>query len=167
MDEKREKKAPGKILRLIYRVEDGLLVGVLLVMMSMAVAQILMRNLLGSGIVWGDVLVRILVLWIGLLGAMIASRSGEHIRIDLASRYFPEWLRQAVDAVGELFTAGICLTVAWHSFRFVRSEVEYGGIAFASVPAWACEAVIPFAFAVIGLRYLLLASDRLKRPRNS
>jgi hypothetical protein len=35
-------------------------------------------------------------------------------------------------------------------------EFEGGAIAFAQVPTWVCEAVIPFAFAVIALRYFVL-----------
>mgnify|MGYP000096074139 CR=1 FL=1 len=30
-----------------------------------------------------------------------------------------------------------------------------GAALFGAVPAWVCEAIIPFAFALMGLRYLL------------
>ena len=36
---------------------------------------------------------------------------------------------------------------------FVESEREFGGDAFLGIPAWALESVMPFAFAVIALRY--------------
>ena len=56
---------------------------------------------------------------------------------------------------------GIALTVAvllgifaWASFEFVRYEYEDQAIAFASVPAWVCEAVMPFGAAVMCLRYI-------------
>jgi len=74
----------------LYRVENGILVVLLLSMLAMAVFQIVLRNLFESGIVWGDILVRILVLWVGLAGAMVASRKGNHINIDILSRYLPK-----------------------------------------------------------------------------
>ena len=145
------------IQKILYRVEDTILISLLTLMISMAVAQIVLRNLFGSGIVWGDVLVRILVLWIGLVGAMAASRKGNHICIDVLTRYLPERVSYVTDGVVNLFTAVICAIVTWHSFQFVRMEFEYGGNAFAQVPTWVCESVIPFAFAVIALRYFILS----------
>ena len=47
---------------ILHRVEDAILVGLLLTMIGMAVTQIFLRNLFEAGIVWSDVLVRILVL---------------------------------------------------------------------------------------------------------
>jgi len=36
-------------------------------------------------------------------------------------------------------------------------------MAFARVPTWLCEAIIPFAFTVIALRYFLLSFVNLKK----
>ncbi len=44
---------------------------------------------------------------------------------------------------------------AYYSLLFVIMEKEDGLIAFANIPAWVCESIIPIAFAVISLRYLL------------
>ena len=148
---------------IIYRVEDSILVGLLLLMIIMAVLQIFLRNLFATGIVWSDVLVRILVLWVGLLGAMVASRQGNHINIDIMHRYLSERTKTVVKFIVELFTALICLIVAYYSLQFVRMEFVYGGEAFAKVPAWLCEAIIPFAFAVIAIRYLILALINFKK----
>ncbi len=154
---------PGRFLRLLHRLEDGLLVGLLLAMITMAFFQIVMRNLFGISIVWGEVMVRVMVLWIGLLGAMIASRKGEHIRIDLMARLMPGRFQTLVDAGLQLITAAVCALMAVHAFRFVRSEFEYGGTAFARVPAWVCESIIPAAFLVISLRYLALFVQNLRQ----
>ena len=147
---------------ILHRIEDGFLVGLLLLIIGMAVVQILLRNLLEGGIVWGDVLVRILVLWIGLFGAMVASRKGNHICIDAVTRYFPKRFRDLVRCITELFTAVVCSIMVYYSVQFVRMEFRDGGMAFDQVPAWVCEAVIPFAFAVIALRYFVLMTISFK-----
>ena len=141
----------------LYRVENGILVTVLLSMLAMAVLQILMRNLFESGIVWGDILVRILVLWVGLVGAMVASRQDNHINIDILSRYLPKQAKNTIKSAVEFFTAAVCSVAAFYTWRFVKIEFEEGGMAFAQVPIWVCEAIIPLAFIVIALRYFTLS----------
>jgi len=119
--------------------------------------QILMRNLFETGIIWGDILVRILLLWVGLTGAMVASRQGNHISIDILSRYLPERAGNMVKSAVEFFTAAICSIAAFYTLKFVKIEFEESGMAFAQVPVWVCEAIIPIAFIVIALRYFTLS----------
>jgi len=141
----------------LYRLEDGILFALVLLMIGMAVTQILLRNLFHSAIIWGDMLVRILVLWIGLIGGMIASRQDNHIRIDIVARYLPKGVEVAVQGIVKLFASLVCAIMSYYSLEFVKMEFEDGGIAFANVPAWVCEAIIPFAFTIISLRYLILS----------
>ncbi len=147
---------------ILHRIEDGVLVVLLLTMILMAVVQIVLRNLFDAGLLWGDVLVRVLVLWIGMVGAMAAGRKGDHINIDVVTRFLPARVREAAGGVVALATSFICGAAAWYSLRFVRMEMAYGGIAFAGVPAWVCEAILPFAFAVMAVRYLLLSLLRFR-----
>lgn len=146
-----------KIRAIIYKVEDAVLVSLLLLMIVLAVAQILMRNLFDSGMPWADVLVRILVLWVGLFGAMVASRKGNHIFIDVLTRYVPQRGKDILRSIAEIFTSVICFVTAFYSLQFVQMEYEDGATAFAQVPAWICESVIPFVFFVIGIRYVILS----------
>ncbi|MFC1811560.1 TRAP transporter small permease [Thermodesulfobacteriota bacterium] len=150
------KTAIERTQKILHRLEDGILVGLLLLVIGVAVTQIVLRNLFEGGIVWGDVLVRVLVLWIGLFGAMVASRKGNHICIDAVTRYLPKRVKGIINCVAALFTAVVCSVMVYYSLLFVWMEFEGGAIAFARVPTWVCEAVIPFAFAVIALRYFVL-----------
>jgi TRAP-type C4-dicarboxylate transport system permease small subunit len=156
-------KTAGRLFALLHWLEDAILVSVLGTMILLGAAQILMRNLLGEGLAWGDPLLRVLVLWAALVGAMVAARSDAHIRIDVLHQFLPARLKPWVDAVLRLATAAISFTLAWVSARFVLDEREYGVTAFGGVPgigdvpAWVCELIIPIAFTVLGLRYLLLA----------
>jgi TRAP-type C4-dicarboxylate transport system permease small subunit len=136
-------------------VEDALLALVLGAMVVLAPLQILLRSAFDAGISWGDPMLRVLVLWIGMLGAVVASRDERHITIDVASRLLPVRGRDVVGALTCLFASGVSGLVAWHAARFVASEIEYETIAFAAIPAWVLESVIPAAFAAIAVRYLL------------
>lgn len=146
-----------KALKVVHFIEDALLVGLLFLMICMAVLQIFLRNFWGTGILWGDPLVRILVFWVAMIGAMIASRKGDHIRIDLIIRLIPEKMKAAFNRLAHLTTAAICAALAYYSGLFVLSEFRFGGIAFADIPVWVCEAIMPTAFTVMALRHLCLS----------
>ena len=146
-----------RIRLILNRVEDGILVAILTLMIGLAALQILLRNFFGSGMVWGDMLVRVLVLWIGLVGAMVAARQNKHISIDLVARYLPKRFNLPVKALVELFVAIVCALTAFYCFIFVRAEFYDGGPAFGQVPVWVCEAIMPVAFAVMALRYLMMS----------
>ncbi len=141
----------------LQKIEDGILVGLLLTMIFMAVLQIFMRNMFDSGILWGDALVRVLVLWIGLMGAMIASRKNHHISIDVLSKYLPAPIKKLTNLIIFIFTSFICGVMAYFSLTFVIMEKQDSFMAFANIPAWACESIIPIAFAIISLRYVFLS----------
>ena len=146
----------NKIIKLINAFEDSILVIILSSMIILAVYQIISRNLFSEGVVWIDPLLRTLVLWVGLAGAVVATRTDHHIKIDVFAKYLPGKFLPYVQRMVYLFTLLICLLIAWHAARFVFSEYEYGTIAFASVPAWLTAVIIPVSFLLIAIRYGLL-----------
>jgi TRAP-type C4-dicarboxylate transport system permease small subunit len=144
-----------RLTQALRAIEGGVLAGLLATMIGVAAFQVAARNLFDSGLLWGDGLVRVLVLWVTLLGAMVASRQDEHIRMDLAARFLDVRWNQRVRRFTSAFTVGICGLFAYHSGRFVWLDYQDGVLAFAAVPAWVCEAIMPVGAVVMGLRYLL------------
>ncbi len=123
-------------------------------MIFLAPLQIALRGLLGTGIAWVDPLLRVLVLWLGLLGAVAASREGRQITIDMLSRMLAGRARAAVGAVTNFFTSAVAGFVAYHGARFVASEFHFESVAFSGITSWGLASVIPFGFAAIALRHL-------------
>jgi TRAP-type C4-dicarboxylate transport system permease small subunit len=152
----------------LHRLEDGLLALILGAMVLLAPLQIALRDFFDTGVPWIDPLLRVLVLWVGLLGALAASRDHRHITVDVFARNLAERPQAAARAVTGFFAAGVSALVAWNAFRFVAEEFGYGSEAFAGLPAWIFEAVVPASFGLIALRYLLAATrdarDLLRPP---
>ena len=146
----------NRIISFINKFENALLVSILTSMVILAVFQIISRNVFSEGVVWIDPLLRILVLWIGLSGAVVATRTDNHIRIDVFVKYLPQKMLPVIQRSVYLFTLLICLLIAWHSARFVFSEYEYGTMAFLSIPAWLTAVIIPVSFTLMAFRYGLL-----------
>jgi len=143
------------VAAMFCRLEDGLLVALLAIVIVLSTTQIGLRGLFNAGLVWVDPLLRVLVLWLGLTGASVASRANNHIKIDLISRYFSRRGNLIIQAVTCLFTGLVCVILAWHGGRWVRLEYLDGMRGFAGSPAWLLESIVPLAFALIGLRYVL------------
>lgn len=144
--------------------EDASLITLLMLMVALAIGRIVMRNLLDTGVAWGDPLLRVLVLWVGLAGAIVATREDKHIAINILTHLLPRRLRLVSRLFADLFTATVSGIVAWYSAQFLMSEYESGTIAFGNVPVWVCELILPLAFGAITLRILALAAGRVWNP---
>jgi TRAP-type C4-dicarboxylate transport system permease small subunit len=145
-------RVPGRALAALHRLEDGVLALLLGAMIVLAPLQIILRSALDTSIVWADPLLRVLVLWVGLLGAVAASRDHRQITVDVLSRVLSGRAVAAAATLTSLFTAAVAGIVATHGVRFVVSEFRFESVAFSGIPAWALASVIPFAFAVIAVR---------------
>lgn len=144
-----------RISDLLRRIEDALLILILSAMIALSGFQILARNFWLGGFTWGDPLLRVMVLWIALLGAMAATRSDKHITIDILSRHLSVKGRLVSRILTDTFTALVCGILAFHGARFVYMEYEAEVMAFGAIPSWLCESIIPFGFGVMALRFML------------
>jgi TRAP-type C4-dicarboxylate transport system permease small subunit len=152
----------GRLVRAVALVEDALLIAILATMVGFAVAQIVLRNVFNSAILWADPMLRVSVLWVGMIGAMVATRSDKQISIDAVSRFLPMRARSGVRVVTDLFTAVVSAVVAWSALRLVLDDRAAGVTAVAFVPVWVCEAILPLAFGIIAIRYMLFAIRHLR-----
>ena len=149
-------------LRWLHNIEDGLLALILFTMVVLASSQVIMRNLFEGGFSWGEPLLRLLVLWLGLMGAMVATRLDRHITVDALLRVLPPGLQHIARILTKLATAMVCGLLAYHSARLVVIDYEFQSLAFGSVPAWVGDLILPIAFAVMTLRFVLQAIALLR-----
>ena len=147
----------SRIRRWIEFAETVLLVVLLATMIGIAAFQIIARNAFGTGLIWGDDLVQVALLWVTMIGAMAAAGSDGHIRIDVVSRFAGPRLRAVAERLTSLFTAVLCGALGWYSIDFIRWDFLDQTVGFGVVPAWICESVIPVSAWVMAVRYLLRA----------
>lgn len=147
----------SRLHRFLLKAETLLLVTLLLSLILIAVAQVVMRNVVGGGLLWADAYTRISVLWLAMLGAMIGGRRQSHLAIDAFVRFLPARWKKRMARINNALTGLICFAAAWFSGDFLAQEYQYGDLAFANIPTWWCEAIIPLALLVIALRYSVAA----------
>lgn len=153
------------LLRISRFIEDSVMVTLVSIMILVAGSQIILRNFFDTGFGWSDPLLRVMVLWVGLVGAMAATRERRHISIDVLSRFLPLRGKQLSGIITDLFSSVVTALLAWHSAQFVIMEYQGGAEAFIGVPAWACEAIMPFGFAVMALRFAVSMVERMVHPQ--
>ena len=145
----------AKVIVFLRHIETGLLVSLFLTMLGVAVYQVVARNLAGTGLFWGDDLVRVAVLWVTMVGAMVASSNNGHIRIDAVTRLVGSRYRLLIERFTNLFTAIVCGALGWYSIDFITWDFQDQAPGIGRIPAWICELVIPFAAFVMCGRYLI------------
>lgn len=136
---------------------EGILASVvLLFMIGLAFLQVLLRNVFHTGIGWGDPVVRALVLWVGFLGASIATHQKGHIRFDVVSKFLPPTLKKVAELIAHLASAIVCILLAHAAWNFVLSEKEFGTMLVDQIPSWIGLIIIPISFAIMALRFFFL-----------
>jgi TRAP-type C4-dicarboxylate transport system permease small subunit len=138
-------------------IETWLIVLILGGLVLLGAAQIVLRNVFSTGLSWGDGLSRLAVLWLGLLGAVAASRDGRHIALGVVTRWLPERVRRLAGVVADLTAACVSVALAWHAWAFVEDSREFGDLLLNDVPAWWLQAIMPVAFALMAIQFVVHA----------
>ena len=143
-------------------IENSALVVILSGMILLAGVQILLRNVFGGGFAWADEALRLMVLWVAMLGAVVASREDRHISIDVLARILPDVIKRWAEALVNAFTAAVSFTLAWFSWEFVAESRIYGDQLLNDLPAWLFQSIMPVAFFLIGYRYSIWFLRRVR-----
>lgn len=144
------------IVRLaLEKIETFFLVLFLSIMVVFAFAQVVMRNAFGMGFLWGDPLVRQMVMWTGFVGAALAAGQERHISIDALTKFLPERVKHIAAVVTNAFGAVVCYYLGSGAWRFMLDEMKNGDELFLSIPSWVGLAIIPVGYWFIGLHFFL------------
>lgn len=144
-------ETPSRIARTIERIETAIIATLVLAMVVLAGAQILLRNLFETGFAWADPLLRAMVLWAAMLGALAAARDDKHIGLDLLTHFLHGRTRRVVRTIALLFAAAICAAMAWYGGNLVAVDLD-GGTKIGAIPGWVVELILPVGFALLALR---------------
>ncbi len=152
-------RSPPEPERLGTPVERFLVAFLLLAMIVLPAASTVSRRLLGRELPGSAVLAQHITLWVGFLGALLATVSGHHLALSTLEAVPRGWPRNAARFFGQVVSAAACGLLAWASVRLVRAEWGgFGVVAFGIKVAWS-QLVMPAAFAVMALRFAWRAGD--------
>ncbi len=170
------------------RTEDAVLITALFLIASIPVIELVGRALFRTGITGATEYVQHLTLWIGFLGAMLATREGKHLRIATPLNWLSPRASRILDCQEAFVSAAVCTGLFGASLQLVVAEApglppwsasiipdfveqwlepfglfEDAGLTTVGgwIPIWLAEAIMPFGFAVMAIRFILRASQRI------
>jgi TRAP-type C4-dicarboxylate transport system permease small subunit len=141
--------------RLFYRIEFGLLVVFLGSMVLLAFMQVVLRNFFNTGLVWADTIVRHLVLWLGFVGATLATREKRHIGIDAITRFLSARAKLVILILTSAFAAIVCYYLAAAAWTFVLDERLNGDELVLGIQTWVALLIIPAGYLLISFHFLI------------
>ena len=143
--------------------ENTALVVLLGTMIGVSVFQIINRQLLDGSfsLSWADELVKIIVLWLAMIGSVAAARDNKHIRIDLITHVLSGPVVAWAKVIVDLFASAVCAVIGWNAYRLIREEMSWGDTIFTDVPLWMLHTIVPLAFLLISYQFLVRAGKLL------
>jgi TRAP-type C4-dicarboxylate transport system permease small subunit len=153
----------------IIKIECFSVIFLLLLMCILAFSQVVMRNLFNFSFVWADVVVRMSVLWIAILGASIATSERAHIHINFGTKPPPKPYDSYLEAFLTLLATTVCFFFSLVALEFVSVEIASETVVDAlNAPEWVFTTIFPIGFIVMTFKFLLLflghISDAIKGP---
>lgn len=140
-------------------VEQVLLIMLLASMMLLGTAQVVLREVFNSGITWADPVLRNMVLWAGMVGAMVATQAGRHLNMDAFARLMRPEARRWVDVLVNTFAAGLCAYCVWAAIPYLKDEMLNTEPIAGGILHWHVQLIFPLAFGVMAYRFGLFAID--------
>ncbi len=131
----------------------------LLAMIALPAASTLGRRLLGKAVPGSAVWVQHITLWIGFLGAVLATGAGKHLALSTLDVVPAGWPRRAAALFGRMTAAAVCALLTYASWKLVQAERESSRTLVGGIPFYWSEMVMPVACALMSLRFAWRAGE--------
>lgn len=122
-------------------------------MLIFSLLQIVTRNLFNYSLPGSETLLGHLVLWVGMIGAVLAVRPRRHVKIDLGPAWLGERFSARVAPWLNVFSTVVCALLAWAAMRFWWQEWVHVNPASRGVVL--LSLILPFGFSLLAVNFLI------------
>lgn len=155
-----------RVLSWWFRVEAAIACGALALVIAALLADVVARELLGSGLFGAQRFAVYSNLIGSLLGFAIVVHTGGHLRLAVMDRVFPSAWERAIQRAADGVSAALCLLLGYFAFRFVSSTFVLGDTdAVFQMRIWPLQALMAYIFLSAAARYVLYAAFPALRPQ--
>jgi tripartite ATP-independent transporter DctM subunit len=121
-------------------------------MVVLPILEIIWRRAFSHGIPGSGPIVQHLTLWVGFLGAAMASRDGKLLALATGTFIPQGFWRRFADIGAAAFGAWAAVVLAGGGWQMAAIEREADTTIGAGIPTWVAQIVLPVAFVLIALR---------------
>jgi TRAP-type C4-dicarboxylate transport system permease small subunit len=143
---------------------------ILLAMVGVVTADIFLRNVARTGILWANEVTEYALYIITLLTAPWLLRRGQHVRLDIVLTIVPPRVAWAMEAIGDIVGFLVCLVLVRYGLAMTLDSARLGAITIKNLvfPEWCLLAPLPVAFALIAIEFVfrfqrLFEGERVRR----
>lgn len=141
----------------IYPLERGVTLLVFIVLVFLPAIEVMTRLFGTTGVVASPVLVQHLTLWIGFLGAIVATRRNKLLSLTKAPLFSFESKNNWLNFIAKVTTIFIVLALAYGAWDLVKVEKEYPVEIAPFLDRWFAQSIMPVGFLLIAF-YLVVNS---------
>lgn len=123
--------------------------GLLIALTAVVVSQVVARYVFETPLSWSEELARFLLLWLSMLSAAYAFKTGAHFALRILVMRLPERLRRAVALFVQIIVALFFAILLYYSVVFVA------GVSGHRAPALQIPMELPYASVVVGTALIL------------
>lgn len=128
-------------------------------------------HLVPEGVVWAPYFALSLFLWVGLIGASMATYASRHLALEMGEKLWPAKVQPYVRSLARIIAGLFALLLAvlgamsmFDHFELWTETPEASLIPAVDIPKWIVFAVVPYAFTMVALRFMGYATGLLPTP---
>lgn len=108
-----------------------------------------------GGFIWAQKLALVMMIWVSLLGASMATYDRSHLALEMGEKLWPAAALRWVKAVAHGVTSAFCVAALAVSIHLVLQQRHEGHtiVAVEWLPTWVAFLAMPYAFASMALRF--------------
>ncbi|MFH0130288.1 TRAP transporter large permease subunit [Variovorax sp. VaC1] len=129
---------------------DGLAAALVLADVVVLLAGVVARFVLHQPLIWSDELASMLFIWLAMLGAVVALRRGEHMRMTAMVSKLPPQRRRLAEAIALYAALAFLAMVAWPAWEYASDERFITTPALDISNAWRAAA-LPVGVVLMGM----------------
>jgi TRAP-type transport system small permease protein len=152
----------GRIRLVSDRLIEAAAVLVTLAMLSVVVLGVIFRAA-NSPLVWSDELAQYLLVWLGFLGWMLASRRRNHIRIMVFIDKLPDTARRAVEVVLQFAIIVFASVLMWQARSLIARNIDIEAVTL-PFPSAMLYMLLPLLALVLIVQAMAEIADAVTGP---
>jgi len=132
-----------KLLEALFNILKFILIVLLITMVGILIAHIWFRYVVNNSLIWSEELLKILLVWFGMLSVAVLAARREHVAIVVFKNKMPGKMAKGCDVIVQALTFVICIIGILLGIEYCISagfrltpalRIPYG-YAYASIPA--------------------------------
>lgn len=98
-----------KALKTVFEIMKVLLIIILVSMVAILMAHIFFRYVLNNSLTWSEELLKIMLVWFGMMSVAVLAARREHVAIVVFKEHMPKKVQNFLSKLTQLIIVGICV----------------------------------------------------------